>query len=208
MAAALGLGGRTTRRRGDQAAAARAAGISTAQLCRALTVTDRAPELVQSVTNGLLSLDLAYRIARGEASLPVLVPRDPKPPKPPPRRPVTYRTKSGRLLTREGRPTALDRGEHGTAGYTQGCRCRLCVAATRESERRRRHELIVLNENRVPYTKSVAAGFAARHARKLIADGWSVEKIAANAGLNPETVHRVLRGRTARSSTARAILDV
>jgi hypothetical protein len=75
----------------------------------------RAPELVPAITEGLLSLELAHRIERGEAQLPTLVQRDPKPSKPSLRRPITYRSKTGRLLVREGRSSALERDEHGTA---------------------------------------------------------------------------------------------
>lgn len=99
--------------------------------------------------------------------------------------------RAGRTFTRKARSTALERGEHGREAYRQGCRCSACVDAFRRYHRDRWARLAVARSGvavrRVPVAR------AAVHVGRLRAAGWSVPKIAAEAGCSPSTVLRLER---------------
>jgi hypothetical protein len=66
------------------------------------------------------------------------------------------------------------------------------------------HEVAALHGR--PSAWRTGSGRAAAHVRGLLEGGLAVDDVAELAGLNPETVRRVLRGRQILSTTARALL--
>lgn len=113
------------------------------------------------------------------------------------------RSRGGRWFLRRRNPSAVERGEHGTLARS-GCGCRRCVGERRRRERVAYHELAALHGEPSAWRTSSKA--AAAHVRELLAAGADVALVAKRAGVHPETVRRVLRGRRVLSSTARALL--
>jgi hypothetical protein len=118
--------------------------------------------------------------------------------------------RGGSSYRRRARSTALERGEHGRlACYRSGCRCAGCVATFCAYHRARyaRLQLARAGES----NRRVALVAVARHVRRLRAVGWSIGKIAAEAGCSSSTVRRYARlGRRGRgwSTFADAICGI
>jgi hypothetical protein len=108
--------------------------------------------------------------------------------------------------TQPWRSTALERGEHGTAAYALGCRCRRCRSAARLSERTRRAERAVLDGRAPLYWCSTRP--MVDHVAELRARGMTLRAIAEAAGLNVEAFRRALRKGTTSSDTVRRVLGV
>lgn len=119
--------------------------------------------------------------------------------------------RSGSSYRRRARSTALERGEHGTlACYVSSrCRCAVCVETFRAYHRARYARLQL--ERAGESNRRVPVVAVARHIRRLRALGWSIDKIAAEAGCSSSTVRRYARlGRRARgwSTFADAIVGI
>jgi hypothetical protein len=103
-------------------------------------------------------------------------------------------------------PSALERGEHGTAGYAAGCRCGRCKGVRRRADRQRRAANNAINGRAVLYRTSTKA--MEFHVAELRHQGWTLAQIATAAGLNVEAFRRAMRhGRTI-NTTVRAVLAV
>jgi hypothetical protein len=112
----------------------------------------------------------------------------------------------GREFDRAKVPNALDRDEHGTAGYALGCRCRRCRSAARTAERVARAERALLAGREPVYWCSTAP--MARHIAALCADGWTLKAIALAAGLNVAAFRRALRRGSTSSTTVAKVMRV
>lgn len=108
--------------------------------------------------------------------------------------------------------TALERGEHGTAAWYQGCRCPICMSAYRakvNAAYRRtlidRAALYGPSPKRFVSVKPVRARIA-----ELRAAGWTLRAIAKAAGVHEESVRAIAtgEGRRCRAYMAEAILGV
>jgi hypothetical protein len=119
---------------------------------------------------------------------------------------VTVR-RSGKTFDRRRAANALDRNEHGTAGYALGCRCVLCRSAARTSERVRRAERAVLVGREPLYWRTVPEAMT-EHVAALRARGWSLRAISAAAGLHPDALGRALRKGSTSSHTVNKVLGV
>ena len=86
---------------------------------------------------------------------------------------------------------ALDRGEHGTAGYASGCRCSRCKRARLRYQNERNVALAVLKGREAVW--KVDTGPVWAHVGQLRQAGWSVPRIARAAGVCEATVWRLGR---------------
>jgi hypothetical protein len=118
---------------------------------------------------------------------------------------ITVR-RASRTYQRRRVPTALDRGEHGTAAYAQGCRCRWCKRARRLADRHRRAGNNAINGRPVIYRTTTTAMDV--HVAELRRQGWTLARIAIAAGLNVEAFRRALRHGRTLNTTVRAVLAV
>jgi hypothetical protein len=86
-----------------------------------------------------------------------------------------------------GRPTALDRGEHGThTCYTLGCRCPRCTTAQSSYARRRWAAAQLARTGSARW--KVNARPLVEHLDALMADGWMLREIAAAADVPRPTL--------------------
>lgn len=114
--------------------------------------------------------------------------------------------RASRTYERRKAPNALERGEHGTAAYAQGCRCGRCKRARHSADRYRRALIHALNDQPVTYRVSTMP--MAAHVADLRARGWTLTEIAGAAGLNVEAFRRALRHGRTLSTTLDAVLGV
>lgn len=114
--------------------------------------------------------------------------------------------RASRTYQRRRVATALDRGEHGTAAYAQGCRCGRCKRARRLADRQRRAANNAINGRPVIYRTTTTAMEA--HVAELRRQGWTLAQIATTAGINVEAFRRALRHGRTMSTTVRAVLAV
>jgi hypothetical protein len=109
-----------------------------------------------------------------------------------------------RTYERRKLSNALERGEHGTAGFAQGCRCRRCRTDRRLADRQRRAVNHAVNGQPVIYRTTTVA--LTDHVADLRRQGWTLQEIAGAAGLNPEAFRRALRsGRTLNTTVERVL---
>ena len=102
-------------------------------------------------------------------------------------------------------PNALERGEHGTAGYASGCRCRRCKAARLRSNQNERNVALAVLKGREAVWK-VDTGPAWRHVIRLREACWPVHRIASEAGVCEATVWRLGRAGKCWNLVADAVL--
>jgi hypothetical protein len=119
----------------------------------------------------------------------------------------TYVRRTNRTYVRRQKaPNALERGEHGTAAFAQGCRCKRCTGARRAADRQRRALIHALNDQPVIYRVSTKP--MVPHIDELRRQGWTLAQIATAAGLNVEAFRRALRHGRTLSTTVDAVLRV
>jgi hypothetical protein len=99
--------------------------------------------------------------------------------------------------------SSVELGRHGVLARP-ACRCGRCRAEERRRARLRYAEAASL-AGREPSWR-VSGRRAARHVEELLAGGATTADLAARAGVNVETVRRLLRGHRVLSSTAAALL--
>lgn len=116
---------------------------------------------------------------------------------------VTVHRGSGTYVRRAW-PNAVERGEHGTAGYASGCRCSRCVKARRRYERELLAARAVLRGRQAVFKVGTVPVW--RHVVRLRAAGWSVPRIARAAGVCEASVWRLNRAAKCWNLVADSIL--